>query len=142
MVPVRLRGHHFLCMLTFVGKGYSDAFVANMTQIIERIGKGAPIETVVGPDDICAGLSAQCRAACDHDCTNGEIDALDRQAVADVERVLGRTLLAVHPVTADDVARLRNAFRQGTNRTACVFCRWKSLCDNIAQREFTGTLLP
>jgi len=53
---VRLRAHHLLCILTFAGKGYSPAFVANMAGVVARIGAGEPIEVVAGPDDICAPL--------------------------------------------------------------------------------------
>ena len=32
--PLRYRPHHFLCSLGFEGKGYSDAFTANMEAIV------------------------------------------------------------------------------------------------------------
>ena len=32
--PIRFRPHHFLCSLGFEGKGYSEAFTANMTGIV------------------------------------------------------------------------------------------------------------
>lgn len=35
--PVRLRPHHLLCMQTFVGNGYSEAFVENMKQVLARL---------------------------------------------------------------------------------------------------------
>ncbi len=55
-MTVRLRGHHLLCMLTFVGKGYSPAFVENYDRIAGRLSEGEDILLVDGPDDICAPL--------------------------------------------------------------------------------------
>ena len=56
--PLRYRPHHFLCSLGFEGKGYSDAFTANMDAIVMgrlRASGGDAIEIrVVGAaDDIC-----------------------------------------------------------------------------------------
>ena len=41
-MPVRLRGHHFLCILTYRGHGYTPSFVANMTEIVADIAGGDP----------------------------------------------------------------------------------------------------
>ncbi|OWU61413.1 2Fe-2S ferredoxin, partial [Staphylococcus aureus] len=39
-MTIRLRGHHLLCMLTYVGKGYSPAFVENYDAMAGRLGRG------------------------------------------------------------------------------------------------------
>ena len=54
---MRLRGHHFLCLLTYKGLGYTPAFVENMTAIATRINAGAKVILHPGPDDICAALT-------------------------------------------------------------------------------------
>ncbi len=58
--PVRLRPHHLLCMLTFIGEGYSPAFVAAYRGLVARLGAGATIEIVPAPT-ISARRSAQRR---------------------------------------------------------------------------------
>ena len=39
-MTVRLRAHHLLCLLTYVGKGYSPAFTANYDKVVRRLGEG------------------------------------------------------------------------------------------------------
>lgn len=56
--PIRFRPHHFLCALGFQGKGYSDAFTANMSAIVhDRLraenGGKTRIEVIGAADDIC-----------------------------------------------------------------------------------------
>ena len=39
-MTVRLRPHHLLCLLSYIGRGYSPAFSANMTRVARRLGAG------------------------------------------------------------------------------------------------------
>ncbi len=87
--PVRLRGHHFLCLLTYKGLGYTPAFVENMTAVATRINAGAKVILHPGPDDICAALTPADRAACNHDCAKPETEALDDMAEKATVAVLG-----------------------------------------------------
>lgn len=51
-----LRGHHLLCVHGFRGMGYSPAFIAKMTTIVEDIRNDAidfTIQTVAAFDDAC-----------------------------------------------------------------------------------------
>ena len=45
-MTVRLRAHHLLCMLTYVGKGYTAAFTANYDRIVERLNAAGRRETL------------------------------------------------------------------------------------------------
>ncbi|HEX4167184.1 MAG TPA: biotin transporter BioY [Bryobacteraceae bacterium] len=46
---VRLRRHHLPCIVTFVGKGYSAAFVANCEEVVNKIAGGREaVEIVCG----------------------------------------------------------------------------------------------
>ena len=52
---IKLRPHHLLCILTYVGKGYSKPFTENFDAICERINQGERnVEIIKGPDDVCA----------------------------------------------------------------------------------------
>lgn len=54
MEKIRLRPHHGLCIRHFEGKGYSEAFVEHMTEVIKRLQAGADIEIVDSSDEICS----------------------------------------------------------------------------------------
>jgi uncharacterized protein len=141
MAPVLLRGHHFLCILSYKGKGYSDAFVQNMTANVAAIRAGRTVQLVEGPDDICRGLTEKCRADVQHDCGAADTLRLDSLANEAVSKLLRRDLTAAEPLTAKDIARLRSEYASGTIRAACADCSWKDFCDTIVSENFAGTLL-
>jgi uncharacterized protein len=141
MMPVQLRGHHFLCILTYRGKGYTKQFVAQMTALVETINSGQPVVLMSGPDDICAGLSQKCREDASHDCLAGEIRELDRVAASAVSAVLGRDLSEAAALGRSDIVSLRKAYASGSIRAACEGCSWKHFCDQIVAEDFAETLL-
>jgi len=87
-VTLRLRPHHLLCLLTYAGKGYSPAFVANLDAVASRVASGETVEIVAGPDDICRPVAADP----DHHCHAARIVRRDRLAARDVGRTLGFSL--------------------------------------------------
>ena len=136
-MTIRLRPHHFLCMLTFVGEGYSPRFVANYGRIIDRSRSGERIVLVEGPDDICAPLlSTQ-----DPHCHNDSVKLRDVKALADVAALTGLELQAGSELVLDaaQIARLQAEFAAGAIRKACGGCQWSGLCDRVADSGFAGT---
>ena len=140
-MPVQLRGHHFLCILTYRGYGYTPAFVANMTGIVDEIGRGRPVLLVEGPDAICGGLTPEDRQACNHDCGQADTRALDRLAVEDIATHLGIDFGGPIEIDPATVMRLRSAFAARTVRRACARCPWSDFCDRIAAEGFAETRL-
>lgn len=138
-MTVRLRPHHLLCVLTYVGRGYSPAFTANMTAVAERLGAGETVEIVAGPDDICAPLLADP----DPHCHRASVVERDRAAAHDLSDLLGldaRT--GAHWVLNHEViGRLRAAFASHQIRSACTGCEWVDLCGSIAASGFDGVVL-
>ena len=63
-MTVSLRPHHLLCMLTYLGNGYTADFVGNYNRIVKRLNKGEPIRLVGGPDDICQPMLRQASCHC------------------------------------------------------------------------------
>lgn len=129
-MTVRLRPHHLLCLLTYVGKGYTPAFVANYDRIAERLSEGEDVLIVDGPDDVCAALLCEP----DPHCFRDSVVVRDRQAAADVGDLLDLTISAgtridLHPAL---LARMRKAFAGGVTRKACRGCEWFDLCSGIA----------
>lgn len=129
-MTVRLRPHHLLCLLTYVGKGYTPAFVDNYDRIARRLSEGEGIVLVDGPDDVCAALLC----APDAHCFGDSVRVRDAQAAADVGELLDMTVSAgaridPHPSL---VARMRKAFAEGVTRKACRGCEWSELCSGVA----------
>jgi hypothetical protein len=137
---IRLRPHHLLCILTYVGNGYTAPFVENFDAVTRRIASGQEtVEIIAGPDDLCAPL------ACDADehCSRASVSERDRLAAESISHLLG---LEIQPglqisLDAGRLNTLRTAFAGGTIRRACQECQWKPLCDGIAQQRFAGTRL-
>jgi len=138
-MTVRLRPHHLLCVLTYVGRGYSPAFTANMTEVAERLGAGEDIELVAGPDDICAPLLDHP----DPHCHRASVMERDRAAARDLGELLGLNLRpGAHLVLDEDiVTRLRAAFASHQIRSACAGCEWFDLCGAIAASGFDRAVL-
>jgi hypothetical protein len=139
-MTIRLRPHHLLCMLTFAGKGYTPAFVANFEQVASRIAAGnEAIQIVDGPDDICSALLTE--ATCH--CHNPSVILRDRHAAAAIGDLLQLPIRpgANLPLHQNLLPVLREAFVTGTIRHACVGCQWKPTCDAIAENGFTETRL-
>lgn len=138
-MTVRLRAHHLLCLLTYVGKGYSPAFTANYDLIVERIGAGEGIEVVVGPDDICAPLLAESEPHCRRE----SVIERDRLAASAVSNLLAKPVApgALLDIGEDWTRRMRMEFSDGNARGACKGCEWYSLCTKIAGDGFRGAKL-
>ncbi|MEK1930729.1 MAG: DUF1284 domain-containing protein [Pararhizobium sp.] len=138
-MTVRLRPHHLLCMLTFIGKGYTAAFTENYRLISTRLSEGEDILVVDGPDDICAPMLGEA----DNHCLCDTVTERDRSASAAVEDLLGIPAgpgQSIFP-DADFLRRMREAFEKGTIRAACQRCEWSPLCTGIAASGFDGVLV-
>jgi hypothetical protein len=138
-MTVRLRAHHLLCLLTYVGKGYSPAFTANYDVVVQRLAGGEHVLIVSGPDDICAPLLD----GPDQHCLSESAAGRDDIAALDVAGLLDRPL---RPGTrleldASTLGRMREAFSFGRTRKACPGCEWFELCGKVAAGGFHGTRL-
>lgn len=138
-MTVRLRAHHLLCMLTFVGEGYTPAFTANYRRIAERLSAGEEIEIVSGPDDICAPLLSEASAHC----LLPSPKARDEAAAEAVGRLLGVRVEQGARLIPDKalLKRLRRAFAADLIRNACTDCEWSELCSTVAHNHFRNTLV-
>lgn len=133
-MTVRLRAHHLLCMLTYVGRGYTPDFTAGYDAVVKRLGRGEEILLVAGPDDICATLLS----GDDPHCLKPGVTERDTRAAAAVAALMSRPLGPADRVTVDSalLARMRGAFAEGRTRAACGGCEWESLCTSIAADDF------
>ncbi|MBZ9851974.1 DUF1284 domain-containing protein [Mesorhizobium sp. CA14] len=138
-MTVRLRAHHLLCLLTYVGKGYSPAFTANYDNVVKRLGEGEGVMIVSGPDDICAPLLGEPEPHC----LRESAAERDRLAARDVGALLNRPIQAGDQIVLDapSLAGMRKAFSAGLTRQACSGCEWSRLCDAVAASGFSDTYL-
>lgn len=138
-MTISLRAHHLLCMLTYLGKGYTPGFVSNYSKIIKSLNDGAVISLVFGPDDICQPMLNE--ETCH--CHNESVHSRDQEALVEIGHVLNRQLTIGDCVRLDghDLQNMRDAFKAGAIRSACDACEWHGLCSDIALNEFRGCRL-
>ncbi|PWJ92633.1 hypothetical protein C8D77_102406 [Mesorhizobium loti] len=138
-MTIRLRAHHLLCLLTYVGKGYSPAFTANYDRVAERLSRGEDVLLVSGPDDVCAPLLDEPEPHC----LNESVVERDRLAAQDVEELLAQSIRVGASLDLDAaiLARMRQAFSAGRVRKACGSCEWNELCSTIAAGGYSDTLV-
>ena len=138
-MTVRLRAHHLLCVLTYVGAGYSRAFTDNYDLIVKRLAGGEDVTLVAGADEICAPeLDAP-----DAHCRRESVEERDRQAAQSLSELLAREIAPGQQLNLDasSIVMLRRAFKTGGVRAACSRCEWFSLCSEIAGADYRGVKL-
>ena len=135
-MTVSIRPHHLLCMLTYLGKGYTPDFVAGYDRIIKRLNAGEDLRLVDGPDEICQPMLSEPNCHCHND----SVRQRDSQAAEAIGTVLGIHLSPGSAVilSASTTDRLRQAFAEGEIRAACGGCEWQELCTRIAKNRFRG----
>lgn len=140
-MTLALRAHHLLCMLTYVGNGYSPEFTHNFDGLISRLATGEDVLLVDGPDAVCAPL-CESEGACAH-CHGAQVRVRDQRAAQDLMPLLGRSLGPGTRLRLDVVVlnRLRTAYASGDIRGACVGCEWANLCASIASTGYEGARL-
>ncbi|MCB9989403.1 MAG: DUF1284 domain-containing protein [Rhodospirillales bacterium] len=141
LTPINLRPHHLLCILTYVGEGYSPAFVENFNTIVARLNQGTPVKIVKGPDDICAPLVKNPPA--DYHCEDEDHIALDNRALEDIINFLGNDVSygSILRLPQQMVKKLRLSFSNNDIRNACAGCQWHDLCSKVSQSNYKDTLL-
>jgi uncharacterized protein len=72
--------------LTYVGNGYSPAFVAGMIEVVDRLNAGSAIVLVSGTDDICA---AHCRKESEPHCLKPRAAWRDLSALREIGALIG-----------------------------------------------------
>lgn len=131
--PVRYRPHHFLCSIGFEGKGYSEAFTANMGAIVlGRLRAAGGVATVIevtgAADDICAPCPKRRGNLCT---SQGKINRLDRAHAAALNLQPRERL-----TWGEALERIRSNVAPGSLRTLCAGCEWEpyGMCENALAR--------
>lgn len=122
--PLRYRPHHFLCSLGFRGKGYSDAFTANMARIVDdRLrapgGDDVMIEVAAATDDICTPCPKRRGTLCT---SQDKIATLDTRH----SRALG-LFVGTRLTWGEAKQRIRANVPPGALTQLCAGCQWLDL---------------
>jgi len=127
--PVRLRGHHLLCLLGYRGMGYSEEYVRNMTDIYERLRQGPQtvIEIVAGRDALCEAFPCTLPNHCeDANLYDRDQTILTALALAPGDTVTWATILSrvAADIHGSDVERF------------CSTCSWRAygVCEEGIER--------
>jgi uncharacterized protein len=127
--PVRLRGHHLICLQFFRGEGYSEEFVENLGHVIDRA-TGEPALIVAGIDNVCAAcpeLGPDSRCASESAGGEAEIVRIDELALEVLGTSTGERMSL--PEARDRLEA--DAFGVGVWRAgACDGCAWESVCES------------
>lgn len=122
-----LRPHHALCALFFEGKGYSLAFVENMTAFLAE--PKQMLRITMGSDILCQECPHNLDGICDDE---EKVERFDQRTVAlcadafktDQPQSLSNLCLSVY----------ENILQQGRLAEVCGECEWAPLCQDKWQR--------
>ncbi|MBQ9196763.1 MAG: DUF1284 domain-containing protein [Clostridia bacterium] len=120
---IRLRPHHALCLRHFVGKGYSPAFVENMTALHSRLNGGGRqmVQIILHRDSVCQACPHDIDYACE---SEEKVRYLD-VAVADACGLRSGQWLAWQELCE----RIdRHLMPRGIMPRICEVCEWYDLC--------------
>ena len=116
------RPHHFVCFLSFQGKGYSSDFVDRVNEILTTL-KDNPqeklISVVQGCDSACEKCPNQKFGKCQYD-----------EAVSEKDSAYS-TLLNItygNKLSFSDMQKIRTRIRKDDFIKVCAKCMWFDIC--------------
>ena len=125
--PIKLRGHHLLCLHFFTGEGYNPEFIENLKEILIRAQSREEIEVCSGVDDVCSVCPFLKERRCHYDkYAENEIQKMDRDAIK---------LLKIEPgmkvMWFDIKERVKRILRTWKGNY-CKNCNWRKVCEKTA----------
>ncbi|MBM4145002.1 MAG: DUF1284 domain-containing protein [Nitrospira sp.] len=122
-LPIKLRGHHLICLHFFKGEGYNPEFIKNLWKIIKRAEDGEDIEAYPGPDDVCAMCPYLKGKICFYDNeAESEIKEMDRKAFTLLELKSGDRVKWSN--INGKIPDIFNAWFHAY----CLQCAWRQAC--------------
>ena len=124
MKEIKLRPHHMLCLQLFEGKGYSDEFVENMSEIKRYLEENNPkVRIVEHADDICSHCP-NCRdGICKEEQSVQEHDS--RVYAMVINKVCDN--VDWNTITGEINDRI---LKPNLIKNVCVKCQWSDICFN------------
>jgi len=132
--PVKLRGHHLICLHFFHGEGYNPEFVANLREFIKRAMAGEEIAVQSGPDDVCEWCPYLRNEACAFNKgADDEIREMDKTALDLLQVKIGGRVK-----WSDMKEKIPDIFSRWS-QTYCTMCDWRNACEKNA--SFRGLFI-
>jgi hypothetical protein len=121
--PLKLRGHHLICLHFFRGEGYAPEFIALLGEILKRAVTGEQIEIVSDADDVCHICPYLRGEECFyHQESDQEIREMDRKALELLELKARDIVLWKH--VRDKIPYVFYRWSQ----EFCSACYWNKAC--------------
>ena len=123
-----IRPHHGLCVKFFIGKGYSEKFVKNMSQIISELKSKDPyIKIKLSADDICKCCPNNVKGAC----LNNEKVIFYDKAVLQFTNIKENDIIKYS--VFDNVVETQLL---DTEKMPCICknCEWFEICARMAKK--------
>jgi hypothetical protein len=131
--PIRFRPHHFLCSLGYEGKGYSDAFTANMSDIVVgRLRSAGGEKTRITVTFVADSICTPCPERRDLGCVKiNTIRQLDERHAKALNLRDGECI-----TWEEALKRIKKNVPPGSLSTLCQNCQWLSLgaCERALER--------
>lgn len=131
--PIRFRPHHFLCALGYEGKGYSSAFTANMTDIVDGTlrapnGENTKITVTFVADSICTPCPERRDLGCVKINTIKQLDERHAKALG----LRNGDCIS----WGEALKRIKANVKPGDLSTLCQNCQWLELgaCEGALAR--------
>ena len=125
--PIKLRGHHLICLHFFTGEGYDPEFIRNLREILMRVQSGETVEICSGADDVCIMCPFLKDRRCRYDKhAENEIQKMDREAT-----VLLRIAPGMKVTWSEIQEQLRGIFQKWST-DYCRSCTWRTVCEKTA----------
>jgi hypothetical protein len=133
--PATLRPHHALCVLFFEGKGYSQAFIENMTAFLADPNRKCQI--TAGCDILCRACPNNSDGYCRDEV---KVSLFDQRTLSHTSAIFQ----ANQPIPLYELCQ--SAFdailQQGLLVEVCGECEWAALCQEKWQRgDFNRQML-
>lgn len=126
---IKLRGHHIFCLLGYRGMGYSEEYVANMTEVHSALREHLDtlIQIIKGPDHLCSKFPDDQP----YHCQDKGIYSRDKEIV----KRLGLTYSDVLPWREVE-RRIRVHVKASDIAVVCETCSWRSygVCEEGIER--------
>ena len=120
----KLRPHHALCISFFEGKGYSDEFVKNMTEVIKIFESINPIVEITENADI---ICSKCPHCVNSRCTGEKVTFYDRKVLE-----ICSPSKIIHWKDFHDSVR-KNIIDSHRLEEVCGNCQWSYICKSKAR---------
>jgi hypothetical protein len=122
--PIKLRGHHLVCLHFFKGEGYAHNYRENIREILERAEAGEDIDVASGADDVCRICPKLNGGICLH---TEDAEAVVREMDMTALALLG--LRTKESVLWSNIQKKLSEIIPEWSGKYCRMCDWRSVCE-------------